>query len=252
MTQGEPVGKRHRRIRARSATGQVAGAATEKPGLEAHRPKRPAQPAFSQKAPRPSQPTLSPPPDTTGPSRSSFMPEREVIRVRSVAEQGIAANDCRVPTVPNCRSMSRNLVQPRRVADRRRKVTKVGRRLPQCPTLPRFHRRARPPRERLLQGQADRHHRRRSGARRHPRLPPLCARNGRLSGSVPPVRPRRSNSVSFGGSRRSSWKSVRAGDDVTSPRSDRREIDQERALLVAAQEDRRRRRGDRHDDQRRQ
>ena len=30
---GEPVGKRHRRIRARSATGQVAGAATEKPGL---------------------------------------------------------------------------------------------------------------------------------------------------------------------------------------------------------------------------
>ena len=27
------MGKRHRRIRARSATGQVAGAATEKPGL---------------------------------------------------------------------------------------------------------------------------------------------------------------------------------------------------------------------------
>ncbi len=46
---GEPVGKRHRRIRARSATGQVAGAATEKPGLEAHRPNRPAQPAFSQR-----------------------------------------------------------------------------------------------------------------------------------------------------------------------------------------------------------
>ena len=46
---GEPVGKRHRRIRARSATGQVAGAATEKPGLEAHRPKRPAQPAFSRR-----------------------------------------------------------------------------------------------------------------------------------------------------------------------------------------------------------
>src|SRR5512133_3301467 len=53
----EPVGKRHRRIRARGATGQVAGAATKKPGLEAHRPKRPAQPAFSQKAPRPSRPT---------------------------------------------------------------------------------------------------------------------------------------------------------------------------------------------------
>jgi hypothetical protein len=36
---GEPVGKRHRRIRARSATGQVAGAANEKPGSTAHRPK---------------------------------------------------------------------------------------------------------------------------------------------------------------------------------------------------------------------
>jgi len=31
-TGGEPVGKRHRRIRAHSTTGQVAGAATEKPG----------------------------------------------------------------------------------------------------------------------------------------------------------------------------------------------------------------------------
>jgi hypothetical protein len=34
------MGKRHRRIRALSATGQVAGAATEKPGLQhAHRPR---------------------------------------------------------------------------------------------------------------------------------------------------------------------------------------------------------------------
>jgi hypothetical protein len=34
------MGKRHRRIRARGATGQVAGAATEKPGLRsAHRPR---------------------------------------------------------------------------------------------------------------------------------------------------------------------------------------------------------------------
>jgi hypothetical protein len=67
------VGKRHRRIRARSATGQVAGAATEKPGLQlAHRPKRPAQPAFSQKAPRPSRPNLSPPPDTTGALKEQF------------------------------------------------------------------------------------------------------------------------------------------------------------------------------------
>jgi hypothetical protein len=66
------MGKRHRRIRARSATGQVAGAATEKPGLEAHRPKRPAQPAFSQKAPRPSRPNPSPPPDTTKAFKEQF------------------------------------------------------------------------------------------------------------------------------------------------------------------------------------
>ena len=38
MTGRSGVGKRHRRIRARSATGQVAGAANEKPGLGAHRP----------------------------------------------------------------------------------------------------------------------------------------------------------------------------------------------------------------------
>jgi hypothetical protein len=52
---GDAVGKRHRRIRAASATGQVAGAATEKPGLK-QRPSsknRPAQHAFSQKAPVP-------------------------------------------------------------------------------------------------------------------------------------------------------------------------------------------------------
>jgi hypothetical protein len=46
---GEPVGKRHRRICARSATGQVAGAATEKPGLKRPSSKRPAQPAFSRR-----------------------------------------------------------------------------------------------------------------------------------------------------------------------------------------------------------
>ena len=35
-------------------------------------PKRPAQPAFSQKAPRPSRPNLDRRPDTTGPSREQF------------------------------------------------------------------------------------------------------------------------------------------------------------------------------------
>src|SRR5829696_5299201 len=34
---GERVGKRHRRIRARGTSGPVAGAATEKHGLAAHR-----------------------------------------------------------------------------------------------------------------------------------------------------------------------------------------------------------------------
>jgi hypothetical protein len=54
------VGKRHRRIRARGATGQVAGAATEKPGLKRPSSKnRPAQHAFSQKAPCPGPPTLT-------------------------------------------------------------------------------------------------------------------------------------------------------------------------------------------------
>ena len=47
---GEPVGKRHRRIRAQSTTGQVAGAATEKSGSRPIDEKRPAEPAFSQKA----------------------------------------------------------------------------------------------------------------------------------------------------------------------------------------------------------
>ena len=52
------MGKRQRRIRARSATGQVAGAAIEKLGLAAHRRKRPAQHAFSQKAPVPGPTTV--------------------------------------------------------------------------------------------------------------------------------------------------------------------------------------------------
>ena len=65
------MGKRHRRIRARSATRQVAGAATEKPGLEAHRAKRPAQPAFSR-GPCPSRPNLSRRPDDTGALKEQF------------------------------------------------------------------------------------------------------------------------------------------------------------------------------------
>jgi hypothetical protein len=60
------VGKRHRRIRARSATGQVAGAANEKPGLNSPIVQNGLPNLRSpKKAPRPSQPNLSPPPDTT-------------------------------------------------------------------------------------------------------------------------------------------------------------------------------------------
>jgi hypothetical protein len=50
---GEPVGKRHRRIRARSAPGQVAGAANEKAGLEAHRAKAACPTCVLPKAPVP-------------------------------------------------------------------------------------------------------------------------------------------------------------------------------------------------------
>jgi hypothetical protein len=64
-TRGEPVGKRHRRIRARSATGQVAGAATEQPGLKAHRRKTACPACVPPKAPSPRQPNLSQPPDVT-------------------------------------------------------------------------------------------------------------------------------------------------------------------------------------------
>jgi hypothetical protein len=46
---GRTMGKRHRRIRARSATRPVAGAATELSGSHAHRRKRPAHVAFSRR-----------------------------------------------------------------------------------------------------------------------------------------------------------------------------------------------------------
>jgi hypothetical protein len=69
--------KRHRRIRARSATRQVAGAATEKARAQAHRAKRPAQPAFSQKAPVPVNRTYAGHRITRPPSKRSFMPRKE-------------------------------------------------------------------------------------------------------------------------------------------------------------------------------
>ena len=57
------MGKRQRRIRARSAPGQVAGAANESSGSQPIDEKRPAQHAFSQKAPVPGPPTVAAGPD---------------------------------------------------------------------------------------------------------------------------------------------------------------------------------------------
>ena len=61
-TMGDAVGKRHRRIRARSATGQVAGAANEKPGLERPSRKTACPTCVLPKSPCPSDPTLRPEP----------------------------------------------------------------------------------------------------------------------------------------------------------------------------------------------
>jgi hypothetical protein len=56
-------------------TGQVAGAATEKHGLEAHRPKRPAHTAFSQESPCPDHDKYA---ATTGtPCRAFSCPENQ-------------------------------------------------------------------------------------------------------------------------------------------------------------------------------
>ena len=79
---GEPVGKRHRRIRAHSTTRPVAGAATEKPELTAHQPQqRPAQPAFSQRAPVPVTRTYGRGPDSN-PQRAVSSPKIVVSPVR--------------------------------------------------------------------------------------------------------------------------------------------------------------------------
>jgi hypothetical protein len=67
------VGKRHRRIRARSATGPVAGAATEKPGSKPIAQKRPAQHAFSQ-GPCPGRPSLNPARPDQQPQNGILMP----------------------------------------------------------------------------------------------------------------------------------------------------------------------------------
>jgi hypothetical protein len=82
------MGKRHRRIRARSATGQVAGAATEKPGLD--RPSsntRPAQHASPRK-PLSRSPDPNPGPSQNNSPRAPFScPEYEQRPARDAARK---------------------------------------------------------------------------------------------------------------------------------------------------------------------
>jgi hypothetical protein len=61
------VGKRHRRIRARSTTGSVAGAASEYSGLSAHQPWHGLPSLRSPRSPCPDRPTLSSRPDSRPP-----------------------------------------------------------------------------------------------------------------------------------------------------------------------------------------
>ena len=75
---GDAVGKRHRRIRARSATGQVAGAANEKPGLKQHpSSNEPACPTcVLPESPCPGHPTLTRPSQNNSPQESFSCPEK--------------------------------------------------------------------------------------------------------------------------------------------------------------------------------
>ena len=61
---GAQVGKRHRRIRALSTTGSVAGAAKENSGLSAHQPMHGLPNLRSPKGPYPGDRTVRPPPDS--------------------------------------------------------------------------------------------------------------------------------------------------------------------------------------------
>ena len=87
---GEPVGKRHRRIRARSATGQVAGAATEKPGLKRPSSKTACPACVLPKAPRPGRPKLAGRRTSPTPSTSSFMPRKAVAALALLARKAAA------------------------------------------------------------------------------------------------------------------------------------------------------------------
>ena len=79
----DAVGKRHRRIRARSATGHVAGAATKKARAQAPIVQEPARPtSVLPESPRPGHPTPIAETRTTGPPSAKLMPNRRRTRDR--------------------------------------------------------------------------------------------------------------------------------------------------------------------------
>jgi hypothetical protein len=73
------MGKRHRRIRARSATGQVAGAATEKPGLNTPIAQTGLPVCVLPKSPCPGPPSLPRPKPEQQPSSDIFMPRKHAL-----------------------------------------------------------------------------------------------------------------------------------------------------------------------------
>ena len=78
---GEPVGKRHRRIRARSATGQVAGAATEKPGSQPIVQEPACPTCVLPEGPCPSRATVTTDPDAAS-EKQFHAPNRSSLRQR--------------------------------------------------------------------------------------------------------------------------------------------------------------------------
>ena len=76
------MGKRHRRIRAHSTTGQVAGAATEKSGSKPIAQETACPACVPQTSPCPGQPNLRRPTDSS-PQTDIFMPQKGAVsRVR--------------------------------------------------------------------------------------------------------------------------------------------------------------------------
>jgi hypothetical protein len=93
------VGKRHQRIRARSATGQVAGAATESPGSNAHRPRTGLPNMRSPRKPPSRSPDPNQDPDQEQqPSRAIFMPRRAPVWPEQDAASAMPNGSGRDPT----------------------------------------------------------------------------------------------------------------------------------------------------------